>query len=447
MDFLSEHILEIGTLLIAGSLGYWLLSTKKQQEGPNGLYNPGNSCFMNSVVQAISSLDHFKDYLRKSDGPMTKQTLELIESLEKMDGRTINPKDFVYELIRQGGGQHLMGYHQQDAQELFQVLSDILSKETASPYHSSVGSLFSLDDLYLKQEQTLDILFYGKHTNHLVFDKLRNPFTGLIGSTITCLTCGYQTPVRLDCFDNLSIVVPQQNRCTLESMLEAYCTNEIIHDYICDKCSTKQTLEHLIRTQAKKGDIAFVKDILRNHSFDTPFPPDIKRIKSPSVVTKQTLLVGPPKCLVLHMQRSIFLPNGYSAKNHCAVEFPQTLNLTRLFSKPMPTPWKQTPPETNVVPSVEQNINEPPPLESVSPVSEEQTLEMLLNEYRNPNLIYQLTAAVLHFGSHDSGHFITIKRIGNTWYNISDENVRKTSVFALDNAGAQVYMLFYETRS
>ena len=39
---------------------------------------------------------------------------------------------------------------------------------------------------------------------------LRNPFTGLLAHSMACLKCGYNSTIRHDTFDNISLAVPLQ---------------------------------------------------------------------------------------------------------------------------------------------------------------------------------------------------------------------------------------------
>ena len=87
--------------------------------------------------------------------------------------------------------------------------------------------------------------------------------------------------------------------------------------------------------------------------------------------------------------------------------------------------------------------DEPPSLSLVdSPKLQDISHVLSRKSYR---LHYTLSSAILHFGSHDSGHFITIKKVGDMWYRISDESVEKFNPSLLQNMASHVYMLFYES--
>lgn len=64
--------------------------------------------------------------------------------------------------------------------------------------------------------------------------------------------------------------------------------------------------------------------------------------------------------------------------------------------------------------------------------------------------LYQLNAVVLHYGSHDSGHFVAYRRVKQSetqdaWFYISDRDVQQVDESRVFEHGCQfVYMLFYE---
>ena len=109
---------------------------------------------------------------------------------------------------KSGSNRHLLGYNQQDAHEFFQVISSFVTQEEPVSIHNAAGSLFDIEALYLKGKDTIEYFFYGTRCSTLRLNNLANPLKGLLASQITCLSCGYQTPLRHETFDNLSISVP-----------------------------------------------------------------------------------------------------------------------------------------------------------------------------------------------------------------------------------------------
>jgi ubiquitin C-terminal hydrolase len=111
------------------------------------------------------------------------------------------------------------------------------------------------------------------------FKGQRNPFTGLVSSRISCLKCGYRSPLRHESFDNLSLALNDNvQSCELIDLVKSYTTPEIIHDYICDKCSLLATKSKLIaksdiekQTVIFKKKIDFLNYVYSTHSYDIDY--------------------------------------------------------------------------------------------------------------------------------------------------------------------------------
>ena len=148
--------------------------------------------------------------------------------------------------------------------------------------------------------------------------------------------------------------------------------------------------------------------------------------------------------------RSIFLPSGHVVKNNARVIFNQTLDLNNLL-------------KTNS--HFYQSLHD-----SKSFVKTESKHKKSSKSNRKNNLksskveksvavssnLYKLKAIILHYGSHDSGHFITIRKATGTidgvykemWFRISDSHVDHIPDDKVDEAFEQAsqnaYMFFYE---
>lgn len=192
-----------------------------------------------------------------------------------------------------------------------------------------------------------------------------------------------------------------------------------------------------------------------------------------SVASKRITLAAAPLCLCIHLQRSIYLPEtGHTLKNNASVSFEEVLDLNSFFlpnatksvarsdfaetflalqkhldeqrplSKALGTTGSATEPpgETGKVP---QTIPKTKHSESIAP-------QIVVGGDGGP-FVYQLASAILHYGHHDSGHFVTLRRVvvgrDVIWFRVSDANVERIADVSNDiflHGGKYVYMLFYE---
>ncbi|KAI8328910.1 hypothetical protein BC941DRAFT_444062 [Chlamydoabsidia padenii] len=353
-----------------------------------GLVNSGNSCFANSILQAMATLSCLRSYLAErvdeqgdeagaqvppNEFILQSVALALYSTIELLNRplgrpRSIMPTDIIRALERKTQGA--ISRDQQDAHELFQIISSALTQEEEMQYKQQTPSLFDVGTLrHLTAESeplsasALDAFESSSFSSVGTFGgsmwssfsvsaageslyrrprRPRNPFTGLAASKISCLKCGYTAPIRHHTFDNISLPVPQTANCTLESCLGAYTKTDILTDYQCRKCTLMSTLDSLThelealvetnkdkteKMMALESQLERLKYALQNNMeinlSDIPLTPP----KTTACTSKQTMFANPPKSLCLHLSRSMYHPSGYVQKNHCNVKFPEYLDL------------------------------------------------------------------------------------------------------------------------
>lgn len=177
-----------------------------------GLKNLGNSCFLNSVLQAISSCPPFIEYLDndfcKTD-KFSRSLRECITELRVKPGKKVggsfnsNPLDVtnIYDMIIAFNPSFSYN-EQQDAQELLQTVFAMLDRanKKRKPNVGLKGILF----------QEKDSLCYRRP----------NPFHGSTASKTICVDCKTTRPVRYTSFTDLSLPFVKQTsikRSVLES--------------------------------------------------------------------------------------------------------------------------------------------------------------------------------------------------------------------------------------
>ncbi|TIA90536.1 hypothetical protein E3P99_01492 [Wallemia hederae] len=423
-------------------------------ENPHGVFpglrnSSGAHCFLNSTIQSLASLTALETFLEAlladSDSagvylPLSEALWDTVQTLNApSSSRAVHTNTAVidaFTLALADSSKHmsparralsLIRSGQQDAQEMFQCMSQLLAHEEAVVRAAQTREGGLVVHEALKQPT-------GTHF----------PMAGLAASRLADLRCGYVEAIRGVPFDALSLNLPMQAACALEDLLAEYTALETIDDAACRRCSLRATLTRLradvahlmpadsrspvsssrrrrIREAAHRERrlTALLRDGGDLHA--DPRLADIPLERSGGGSTKQVLIARPPRILGLHINRSAFLPSGTAAKNPCRVVFPETLDLAPFAT----TGRLETAPRA--------------PLSS----ARREALEQLAADGTLPHQsLYALASVVVHYGSHASGHYVTFRRAADGWLRASDANVQPV---ALDDVLAQnPFMLFYE---
>jgi hypothetical protein len=314
---------------------------------------------------------------------------------------------------------------------------------------------------------------------------------------------------RHETFDNLSIPVPTNTSVSsVILLLKKYLAPEMINGYICDKCTTlyaQKQIQSQIQSQsikkspkkAKKAPLILddlqkklnlVNGAIELQNYDLPKEIGAQEFKVEVTAMKETALAYLPSCLCLHMQRSVYLPSGRLIKNNVPVNFPMELDLTEFVIAPnqriVPYSHEHSP-EVHVglkggdskdifndiqnsssideskgldnaeIPIVQDAMKK---TDASKPETQYSFLSDFLKEDRNARqspYIYKLKAVILHYGHHESGHFIALRRvkyksrrgIQEAWFRVSDASVERIEDIdhEISTHGSRyVYMLFYE---
>ena len=448
-------------------------------ENPPGLGNWDHSCYQNSVIQGLASLESLPEYLRHrgkvSSGTTTKALRELTDTLnaEENTGKTFwTPAEL----------KSMSSWQQQDAQEYYSKIMDALEKD-ANNFEKeqplNLGLKYLSSHSMAAESQTENQSSKAKSREHpLSREKSRmeqlphevrsaviqNPLDGLLAQRVGCQACGYVEGLSLVPFNCLTVPLGRKAVYDVRDCLDEYTALEPISGVDCTLCTlqnAKQRMSELVdRTQSLQDDSAVnpqkasaiddllssvrkrldsVEQALRDVDVSDGV---LKKCMIPpqqhvtSTKSRQAVIARPPKALVVHINRSIFDElTGEQSKNQAIVKFPLTLPLGA---------W--------CLGSQERTSSEEwrtDPMKSML----SDTGQLALKPY------YMLRAVVTHYGRHENGHYIcyrrspqTHKRMGfsrssdsNTrpWWRMSDEDVTEVGEdLVLSQGGA--FMLFYE---
>lgn len=191
-----------------------------RQRGLTGLYNLGNTCFMNAALQCMSNTKELKDYfvsgVYKTEvnatnplgmgGAMAKVFGELLMKLWSNGGGAWHPREFKTVLSR--FSPQFIGYAQQDTQELLAFLLDGLHEDLnriiKKPYIEAPdwegGDLKEMVMFARKQWE-----IYKMRNDSVIVDL----FQGQYRSTLVCPDCS-KVSIKFDPFMYLTLPIPNR---------------------------------------------------------------------------------------------------------------------------------------------------------------------------------------------------------------------------------------------
>ena len=484
-------------LSVTGSV----LGLKLDPSRPAGLGNRDNSCYQNSILQGLSALPSFPEYLSacirtvesQTSGKDVARTLQsLISDLNDTsnNGKTI----WTPTLLKS-----MSTWTQQDAQEYYSKVLDDIDKSVAAAvkamrrYQGLEADCGSKDDT-TASEHSDDSGYQSLSSGPDLAAKkdLRNPLEGLLAQRVACIECGFSEGLSLIPFNCLTLSLGLDNeQHDLYERLDSYSKVESIEGVECPKCTllkAKRLLSKLVERFKENNSsedqlaeplrrLEAVELALEEDDFSEKTVAEECKISSQGKVsttkTKQIVIARPPQSLCVHINRSVFDPRTFDMiKNSAPVSFPFTLDLG---------PWclgSADDLKEKMTGTVEQGEEQ----WLLSPESSMIAGDMEPSRLTGP--IYELRAAVTHYGRHENGHYICYRRyprsqeggdasespvsavddsidgdeanpsekaelppvlgINDGWWRLSDHNVSKVSEETVLSLSPGVFMLFYE---
>lgn len=440
---IMESVAQAGRRRLSTLPGINITSQGANSDKPAGLGNWDNSCYQNSVLQGLASLDSLSGYLtnptieaeeiegaRKPEMKMAEALRGLIETLN-------DPMNNGKRIWAPATLKNMSSWTQQDAQEYFSKILDEIDKEVgkvASALRSSQG--FESDDT---------------DSESLPMASFRNPLEGLTAQRVGCTKCGYSEGLTMTPFNCLTLPLGRAWEHRISECLDEYTKLEQIEGVECGRC-TLLKYERLFSTLAErtKGDpsnkthhdakhrLLAITEALEDDDYEDKTL--VQKCQIPaknrvsSTKTKQVVIARPPKSLVLHFNRSIFDEHtGELRKNSTDVRFPKFLDLG---------PWCLGSSEAENNGAEEWRLNPETPM-----------IASTRRQSSQNGPFYEVRAVVTHQGRHENGHYVCYRKHAlreaegeperKQWWRLSDDDVIKVSEDAVLNQGG-VFMLFYD---
>lgn len=401
----------------------------------------------------------------------------------------------------------LMGYNQEDAQEFFQsILSElesdfkkihssntttnktepVLTSSLPSDTVHGIDNLGYIGPVYIPSSQ-IDPNLQDSQLKSTRFNLL-TPVDGLSAERIGCLQCGEMGGIRYSVISGLSLNLPPDNYNALKltDLLTKWIEPEIIEGVDCNRCALNSVLQYqqdqLSTLEAKEQTSSTEKliELLKlrvgeiERELEKPIIDDeiFKKLHTKNMMkkcskSKQILISRPPPLLAIHINRSVFDPMTYRVrKNNARVVFPLKLDLDPFVAEPndintdarLPLSKKvkvqepivqsessstsslETPDSSN---NEKEEGDEKLEQDSDSDSDEQEIPLSIEKQDISGPLVYALRSVIVHYGTHNYGHYIAFRKYRGVWWRTSDETIDIVDEDEVLSAPG-VFMLFYE---
>jgi ubiquitin carboxyl-terminal hydrolase 1 len=423
---------------------------------PPGLGNWDNSCYQNSVLQGLASLDSLSDYLSGPKSQFDRTThsdMKMADSLRDLIAELKDPLNNGKRIWTPATLKSMSSWQQQDAQEYFSKVLDEIDKEIIKATKAGRSSQ-GLESSEIPKSLSENSIESGKEVTRPE-NGFRNPLEGLLAQRVGCTRCGYSGGLSMIPFNCLTVPLGKAWYYDISECLDEYTKLETIEGVECGRCTLLKTQRLLsiilerIKDSLDDNQVRMstmtrlntITEALEEDDYDDKtltqkcnLPP---KNRMSTTKSRQAVIARPPKSLAIHVNRSLFdEQTGELKKNYAEVRFPKMFDLG---------PWCLGSTGKMQDMDLEEWLLDP----------DQSMISGTQNPSRVRGPIYELRAVVTHYGRHENGHYICYRRHPvlydadeksleeEQWWRLSDDDVMKVSE---DNVLGQggIFMLFYD---
>ena len=216
-----------------------------------GLTNMGQTCYMNATIQClVATVPISKLFLQPtwrnfvqnnkmgSRGVMPEHFSNLIRRIWQPDPSTFRPATFrsLCGQLREEWGSN----RQQDAQEFFQWLTDILHEDLNTHYkRNNVRALTPEEEQFRERLPISEVSrIEWERWSHKNSSEVSTLFAGQHRSSLRCDTCGNKSTT-YETFYSITVEIPLTGTGNLADCLRSYCQEETLADrdeWYCPNC-------------------------------------------------------------------------------------------------------------------------------------------------------------------------------------------------------------------